>query len=79
MTIDEAIRIKSLEGEEFLHTDPDDIDEADRLSIEALKQIKAFQENSSVYRRLRLPGETKAEAKSNYPVYDEESDEAYRP
>ena len=41
MTVDEAIEIKSREGEEFLHTDPDKLDEADRLSIEALKRVKA--------------------------------------
>ncbi len=41
MQIDEAIEIKSREGEEFLHTDPGEIDEADRLSVEALKRVKA--------------------------------------
>lgn len=41
MTINEAIEIKERKGEEFLNTDPDDIDEAERLSIEALKRIRA--------------------------------------
>lgn len=36
MDIDKAIEIKRRVGEEFLNTDPDDIEEADRLSIEAL-------------------------------------------
>ena len=40
LTIDEAIDIKGRTGEEFLNTDPDDIDEAERLSIEALKLVK---------------------------------------
>lgn len=30
MTIDKAIEIKTWTGEEFLSTDPDEIDEADR-------------------------------------------------
>lgn len=59
MTIDEAIEIKSREGEEFLHTDPDKIDEADRLSIEALKrEVKHRHLARSEYIWL-LPGETK--------------------
>ena len=45
MKLDRAIEIKSRTGEEFLHTDPDEIDEADSLSIEALKRIKACRES----------------------------------
>lgn len=59
MTIDEAIRIKSLEGEEFLHTDPDDIDEAERLSLEALKWIEAHGKVPGWHKIIILPGETK--------------------
>lgn len=39
MNIAKAIEIKARTGDEFLHTDPDDIDEAERLSVEALKYI----------------------------------------
>ncbi|MBA7506584.1 hypothetical protein ES706_05276 [subsurface metagenome] len=42
MKIDKAIEIKTRTGEEFLNTDPDEIDEADRLSIEAMKRISAM-------------------------------------
>lgn len=58
MNIDEAIRIKSLEGEEFLHTDVDDIDEADRLSIEALKLIQLNQELWGKCEAFLLPSQT---------------------
>lgn len=58
MTIDEAIEIKSREGEEFLHTDPDKIDEADRLSIEALKRVKSLREGYWYKKTMLLPGET---------------------
>lgn len=58
MTLDEAIRIKSLKGEEFLHTDPDKIDEADRLSIEALKREKEHRELDIDTRFGLLPSET---------------------
>ena len=60
MTIDEAIEIKSREGEEFLHTDPDDIDEAERLSIEALKREKEHRELDIDTRFGLLPGEDPA-------------------
>lgn len=59
MTIDEAIEIKTRTGEEFLHTDPDDIDEADRLSIEALKRIQELRAGKTFSPSISLPGETK--------------------
>lgn len=37
MDYDEAIRIKEATGDEFIKIDPDQIEEADKLSIEALK------------------------------------------
>jgi len=58
MTVNEAIEIKQREGEEFLHTDPDDIDEADRLSIEALKRIKEQRNPDGCITDRLLPGET---------------------
>jgi len=58
MTIDEAIEIKSCEGEEFLHTDPDKLEEADRLSIEALKRVRDNPIVANHFFRALLPGET---------------------
>ena len=60
MTIDKAIEIKDLTGEEFLNVDPDDIEEADRLSIEALKAVKYVRRNYPDILVAPLPGETKA-------------------
>lgn len=59
MNIDKAIEIKSCTGEEFLHTDPDDIDEADRLAVEALKRCKYLAEHTERWSGVLLPGETK--------------------
>ena len=59
MKIEKASEIKSREGEEFLHTDPDEIDEADRLSIEALKRIASGRNPDRRYVCYLLPGETK--------------------
>ncbi|MBA7661241.1 hypothetical protein ES703_69256 [subsurface metagenome] len=59
MTLDEAIEIKGRTGEEFLHTDPDEIDEADRLSIEALKRLKSVRSVVTFPYTALLPGETK--------------------
>jgi len=58
MNLDKAIEIKARTGEEFLNTDPDDIDEADRLSVEALKRVRGnrYYPRSPVY--WLLPGET---------------------
>ncbi len=58
MTIDEAIRIKGLTGAEFLRADPDDIDEAERLSVEALKRVKWAQSNDLRLGAEDLPGQT---------------------
>lgn len=59
MTIDEAIEIKSRTGEAFLGTDPDDINEADRLSIEALAFIKQHRSVLHTLYTTLLLGETK--------------------
>jgi len=59
MTMDEAIEIKSRTGEEFLNTDPDKIDEADRLSIEALKRVNHWRADFKALAQEPLPGETK--------------------
>ena len=58
MTIDEAIRLKQLEGDEFLHADPDKLDEADKLSIEALKRERDYRKGYMLKRHPPLPGET---------------------
>jgi len=59
MNLEKAIEIKSRTGDEFLHTDPDEIDEAERLSIEALKRIKHDREHPAFVTTELLPGETK--------------------
>ena len=59
MKIEKAIEIKSREGEEFLHTDPDEIDEADRLSVEALERIRDARAVGYWLFADLLPGETK--------------------
>ena len=59
MTAEEAIEIKSRTGDDFLNTDPDEIDEADRLSIEALKRCKVLAEINPLWPAELLPGETK--------------------
>ena len=59
MKLDRAIEIKSLTGDEFLHTDPDDIDEAERLSIEALKRCQYIAEHTDRWHNVLLPSETK--------------------
>ena len=58
MKLEKAIEIKSRTGEEFLNTDPDEIDEADRLSIEALIFTKNVLKLMPVVFPLPLPGET---------------------
>ncbi len=61
MKISKAIEIKSRTGEEFLKTDPDEIDEAERLSIEALKRLQELRTPSSGNPHLSIPGETPEE------------------
>jgi len=68
MTIDEAIRIKGLTGDEFLHTDPDDIEEADRLSVEALKQFEFHRRWKISYFMQLLPGETEKPSHHGLPL-----------
>lgn len=58
MTLAQAIEIKSRTGEEFLHTDPEELEEADRLSIEALKRCRTLAQESPLWKLHPLPGET---------------------
>ena len=58
MNVKKAIEIKARTGEEFLNTDPDDIDEADRLSVEALKRAVACRPPLGRDDHSLLPGET---------------------
>ncbi len=58
MKIEKAIEIKCRTGEEFLNTDPDDIDEAGRLSIEALKREAINRHFKAHIDHSLLPGET---------------------
>lgn len=58
MKLRQAIEIKSRTGEQLLNTDPDDIDEADRLSLEAGKLVQRFRDNGPYPFVLALPGET---------------------
>lgn len=58
MTLDKALEIKSRTGEEFLNTDPDEIEEADRLSIEALKSVRTGRRVGPHLDAKLLPGET---------------------
>ena len=59
MNIDKAIEIKARTGEEFLNTDPDEIEEADKLSIEALVFIKRHSPVLHTIYTTLLPSETK--------------------
>ena len=59
MKIDKAIELKELTGQAFLNADPDELDEADRLSIEALKRCKYISEHTTRWADVLLPGETK--------------------
>ena len=58
MTLEKAIEIKSRTGDEFLATDPEEIDEADRLSIEAMKRIQERRVLWAEWGGPPLPGET---------------------
>lgn len=59
MNLTKAIEIKGRTGEEFLNTDPNEIEEADRLSIEAMKRCKYISEHTTRWAGVLLPGETK--------------------
>ncbi len=59
MTLDEAIEIKLRRGYELSRTDPRDIGEADRLSIEALKHTQHLRLDKFYSPLNRLPSETK--------------------
>ncbi len=58
ITIDEAIRLKQLTGDEFLQADPDELEEAEQLSIEALKRERTHREGLRLTKPELLPGET---------------------
>jgi len=58
MKIEKAIEIKGRRGQAFLDTSPDAIDEAERLSIEALKAIKSARANNYYTPIKPMPGET---------------------
>ncbi|MBA7679879.1 hypothetical protein ES703_88184 [subsurface metagenome] len=58
MTVVEAIAIKELTGNDYLAIDVDDLDEADRLSLEALKRHKSRDDLSYSELLEPLPGET---------------------
>lgn len=58
MNLTKAIEIKARTGKEFLHTDPNEIREADRLSIEALKRVLKSRDVYSRASIYPLPGET---------------------
>jgi len=57
LDINKAIEIEQRTGEAFLQTDPEDIDEADRLSIEALKRVLKSRPPHPSLAFLPLPGE----------------------
>jgi len=58
MKLSKAIEIKARTGEEFLNTDPDERDEAERLSIEAMKAIQRHRHTNMPAAFLVLEGET---------------------
>ncbi|MBA7565545.1 hypothetical protein ES708_07230 [subsurface metagenome] len=58
MTVDEAIRILNLDIESASSTPPADLDEAEKLGIEALKQIKQIRAYAKELYLPLLPGET---------------------
>jgi len=60
MNLEKAIEIKGRTGEEFLNTDPDEIDEAERLSIEAMKRLQASRKVIDIPFTEPLPGETES-------------------
>ena len=61
MKLSKAIEIKARTGEEFLSTDPDEIDEAERLSIEAMKAIQRHRHTNMPAAFIVLEGETPEE------------------
>ncbi|GAJ01793.1 unnamed protein product [marine sediment metagenome] len=58
MKIERAIEIKETTGDEFLKIDPDQIDEADRLSIEALARLQTLRQDPRLSPAAPLPSET---------------------
>ena len=58
MKLDKAIELKQLRGDLFLKADPDDLDEADRLTNEAAKAIIALRAGTPNLNLSLLPGET---------------------
>lgn len=58
MKLEKAIEIKGRTGEEFLKTDAAEVDEADRLSIEAMKEVLVNRRVIYHASTILLPGET---------------------
>ena len=58
MTLDEAIRLLNLDIESAYSTPPADLDKAEQLGIEAMKQIKSFRDTGIAGYIPPLPGET---------------------
>ena len=58
MNIDKAIELKELTGPAFLNADPDELDEADRLSVKAMKAIRTWRIDWIADPLHQLPGET---------------------
>lgn len=58
MKIEKAIEIKERRGQEFLNTPPDEIDQAERLSIEALKFFIQHRRPHTAISLPILPSET---------------------
>ncbi|MBA7526059.1 hypothetical protein ES705_18229 [subsurface metagenome] len=58
MNIEKAIEIKSRSREALNHTHPAVINEADKLSLEALKRVQEGRQAHPEFSRLLLPGET---------------------
>ena len=79
MTIDKAINTLSAMQEDYEGDEFPNEEDALKLGIEALKRVKWHEEQHQPGHYELLPGETKDEVKSNYPIYDERSDEVYNP
>lgn len=58
MTLSKAIEIKLRKGYKLSRTDPRDMGEADRLSVEAMKRLKEHREEHIDFTYRALPGET---------------------
>jgi len=61
MKLSKAIEIKARTREEFLNTDPGEIDEAERLSVEAMKAIQRHRHTNMPAAFIVFKGETPEE------------------